>query len=316
MCFEIAHLAIKLTDYTLIRRLDSGTFGTAYVATKSGSTDEVAAKLVIKALDSNSQFCFMRELQILARNDHPATLRLLGFSLSPYPDRAECGPVLITPLMLHGSLRAVLDPATPPPAWWTPTVKSKVAFGIAAGMAHLHNQQIIHRDLKPDNILLDAECEPVIADFGFSRSFLDGLLTPTRDIGSPLYMAPEIIGYLDGDPPATKQYDLRVDVYAYAMILYSLFDPDPVPTYDSGGKPKGIAELRRHVRAGRRFAKIPEIPEFYWGIIEACWLHAWDKRPHFSDIVDTLLKDHAYALPEADRAQLIQYEEKLMKYAE
>ena len=44
--------------------------------------------------------------------------------------------------------------------------------GICQGLHYLHDKQIIHRDLKPENVMLDAQMEPKITDFGLSR-FLD-----------------------------------------------------------------------------------------------------------------------------------------------
>jgi serine/threonine protein kinase len=313
MGFEIAHLTVNLSDYTLSTYLGKGTFGAAYLATRAGSDEQVAVKLAFEELESDNQVSFIRELQILAKNEHPATLRLLGFSLSPYPDRDERGPVLITTLMANGSLESALKKArSKAPPWWTPTVKSKIVFGIAAGMDYVHNQQVMHRDLKPDNIFLDANYEPVIADFGLSRSFNGDVLQQTLQIGSPLFMAPEIISAHES--PGTRQYDFRVDVYSYAMILYALFNRAQTPSYEGGGRPKTIAELTRHVTSGRRYAKLPEIPEFYWGLIEDCWKPGWESRPHFREIVDTLRKDHAYALEGADIAQLIEYEDRLLAY--
>jgi serine/threonine protein kinase len=313
MSFAIAQLAVDLSDYTLERLLGKGSYGAAYLATRTSTGEKVAVKLGLDPLEPDQQVSFMRELSILATNNHPATLQLLGFSLSPFPGSEEQGPVTITPLMPNDSLAAILKKTRrSPPAWWTPTVKSKIVFGIAAGMAYVNNQQVMHRDLKPDNVFLDANYEPVIADFGFSRSVTADLLNATVGIGSPLYMAPEIISKHDSGGGPT--YDFRVDVYSYALILYALFNPDIVPTYDTGRKPRNVPELTRHVSEGRRYAHIKEIPDFYWGLIESCWAHGWESRPHFSDIIDLFRKDHQYALEGTNMDQLIAYEDKMLSF--
>ena len=65
-------------------------------------------------------------------------------------------------------------------------------------MCYLHKKGIIHRDLKPENILMDNNYNPRICDFGLSRCFPNSLtksinLSMSRNFGTPLYMAPELL---------------------------------------------------------------------------------------------------------------------------
>src|SRR5262249_4696462 len=83
---------------------------------------------------------------------------------------------------------------------------------------------IIHRDLKPDNIMIDADGEPIVMDFGLARRVDDDiqLTTPGRILGTPAYMSPEQV---ESDPdkigPAT-------DVYSLGVILYQMLT-GPLP---------------------------------------------------------------------------------------
>jgi len=86
---------------------------------------------------------------------------------------------------------------------------------IVRAMIYLNKKKIIHRDLKPANILLRNN-EIKIADFGFAR-FVDDpkrLSEKTFDVGSPLYLAPEIY--------RRKPYDARCDVWSVGIILYQM----------------------------------------------------------------------------------------------
>jgi len=87
------------------------------------------------------------------------------------------------------------------------------------GLNYLHLQSITHRDLKPENILLvskDKNCFDVkISDLGFAQEFNreDGE-TMTLVLGSPLYMAPELVN--------SKPYNEKVDVWSLGVITYQL----------------------------------------------------------------------------------------------
>lgn len=96
---------------------------------------------------------------------------------------------------------------------------------VLLALSYMHGQNIAHRDLKPENILLesssDKKLEVKIADFGFSCLFdpkqgLDTIL------GSPLYMAPELI--------LRKKYNEKVDVWSLGVITYMLLSgKNPFP---------------------------------------------------------------------------------------
>jgi serine/threonine protein kinase len=95
---------------------------------------------------------------------------------------------------------------------------ASVTKKIARGLQKAHERGIVHRDLKPDNIMIDAEGEPIVMDFGLAKRVDDEIriTTPGRVIGTPAYMSPEQV---EGDPnkigPAT-------DIYSLGVILYRI----------------------------------------------------------------------------------------------
>lgn len=98
---------------------------------------------------------------------------------------------------------------------------------IVCAVEYCHRHKIVHRDLKPENLLLDAELNVKIADFGLSNIMTDGNFLKTS-CGSPNYAAPEVIsGKLYAGP--------EVDVWSCGVILYVLlvgrlpFDDDFIP---------------------------------------------------------------------------------------
>ena len=87
------------------------------------------------------------------------------------------------------------------------------------GLNYLHLQNVTHRDLKPENILLvsnDQECFDIkISDLGFAQQFdKEGGESMTLVLGSPLYMAPELV--------SNKPYTEKVDVWSLGVITYQL----------------------------------------------------------------------------------------------
>ena len=93
--------------------------------------------------------------------------------------------------------------------------RSKIVYGIASAMAHLHRYNIVHRDLKPENIFLDENFNPILAYFGLSKFYKDKITMISR-LGTPYYMSPE---FFDDDKEITN----KIDVYAFGITLLSLF---------------------------------------------------------------------------------------------
>ena len=166
---------------------------------------------------------------------------------------------------------------------------SKRAFSIdiCQGMRYLHEREhpIIHRDLKTTNVLVTDWRSAKISDFGSSRLLPDNPDELTFDVGTALYMPPEV---LKGDT-----YGTRSDVYSFGCILIDLaMHGMSRELYFMGSNaPNNLVELTEKVAKGWR-PKLPakwkiEMP-LITNLIKSCWAHDQYKRPSFKAIEKVL----------------------------
>ena len=157
----------------------------------------------------------------------------------------------------------------------------KVIDDCANGMKVLHSLSIIHRDLKPDNLLLcslspKANVCAKISDFGTSKNLLSmkDNATMTGTIGTPTYMAPEVLN--------NQEYDLSADVYSFAMTCYEILTKT-VPFHEFSY----TWNIGEKVNEGYRpqFPMITSIPKTLIDLVEKCWSSDAHQRPIFDTIV-------------------------------
>ena len=294
----VSDLIINPKDFQLVRAIGTGSYGAVYLVVDPKTGKYYAMKYIQCNMMTQTQHQYLlREIEIMSRANHPALLALRGYSL---PMGGETTATIITDYMSQGSLfdMIIAEQNHQAPVKYNETRKNIIIIGIATGMRYLHSRQIVHRDLKPENILLNDNLEPCIGDFGFSKisKNKDGQNNTTQ-IGTPLYMAPEIF--------TNSPYDFKVDVYAFGIILYQVLT-SLIPFADITNP---IA-FGRKICNGERPQYPPNFSPIFQNLIDRCWAQSPSMRPTFDDIVDYLFNPKVY-IEGADLAAVEEYKKKV-----
>ncbi|XP_035386021.1 serine/threonine-protein kinase MARK1-like isoform X5 [Electrophorus electricus] len=190
--------------------------------------ENVAVKIIDKTqLNPTSLQKLFREVRIMKVLNHPNIVKLFEvietdktlYLIMEYASGGEVFDYLVA----HGRMKEK---------------EARAKFRqIVSAVQYCHQKRIVHRDLKAENLLLDADMNIKIADFGFSNEFTVGSKLDTF-CGSPPYAAPELF--------QGKKYDgPEVDVWSLGVILYTLV---------SGSLPfdgQNLKELRERVLRGK-----------------------------------------------------------------
>jgi serine/threonine protein kinase len=147
---------------------------------------------------------------------HPNLIRLLSAFTGPSPLRQQH---IVMEYCSGGDLRTYLKAACRVQSLSLGEDKIWYWFvQLALGLHHMHQQRVLHRDLKTANVFLSNAGYLVLGDLGIARALTSGDMAATV-IGTPLYMAPEV---LEG-----KDYSFSSDVWALGCVLYELCTGKP-----------------------------------------------------------------------------------------
>jgi serine/threonine protein kinase/WD40 repeat protein len=204
----------RIGDFIVSRQIGSGATGVVYLAHQQHPARVVALKVLRREfVASTVQRRFEIEAELLGQLHHPGIAQVYA----AHPGDASTPPYIAMELVQGPSL---IDYSYSQRL----SVRERVELmaRVCDAVQHAHQRGIIHRDLKPGNILVTADGQPKVLDFGVARAVGAQVLMSTVEteagqlLGTLAYMSPEQVR------AAPDAIDTRTDIHALGVILFRL----------------------------------------------------------------------------------------------
>ncbi|KAG8099745.1 hypothetical protein GUJ93_ZPchr0013g33885 [Zizania palustris] len=206
---SLESLQVATDNFDESKKLGEGGFGAVYKGLLSGQ--EVAVKRLAKGSNQGLEE-LKNELVLVAKLHHRNLVRLVGFCLE------EGEKLLVYEYMSNKSLDTVLfDEEQKRLLDWA--TRFRIIEGVARGLQYLHEdsqKKIVHRDMKASNVLLDADMNPKIGDFGLARLFGQD---QTRDVTNRIVGT---FGYMSPEYVMRGQYSTKSDVFSFGILVLEI----------------------------------------------------------------------------------------------
>lgn len=198
-------LPASIGKYELLEFLGGG-MSHVYRARDTVIGRAVAVKVLTDAgcQDAEAKARFLQEARMAGNIEHENIIRIHDYG------EEQGRPYIVMEFLVGEDLRhAIRDGHTGDLA-----NKLRIAKDVARALEYVHSKKIVHRDIKPDNVHIDASGKVKLMDFGIARSEGLSLTRAGFALGTPYYMAPELVlGQMATD---------QVDIYAFGILLFEL----------------------------------------------------------------------------------------------
>jgi LRR receptor-like serine/threonine-protein kinase FLS2 len=291
---------IEWCDLGLEEEIGRGAFGSVHAAIWREL--RVAVKMVISLGNQGTQMGMDvtnplrgeidKEISMLQTVRHSNIVLFFGAGLTP-----NGLPFLVTELMERGTLTKYLTEH--PSIEWTQ--KNMFALDTAKGMAHVHSLGRMHRDLKSSNLLISSALRVKVADFGTATiAGLAARIDPevdtssiphlqqqairaqtmrTKGVGTPLWMAPEIM--------SGGRYGPSADIYSYGVVMWEIA-AQAEPWAHLPSQSFFMDALLQEILANRRPPIGSDWPAPYVALLARCWATEPSVRGTFTSAVTAL----------------------------
>lgn len=199
-------MAPSVRDYTVVKKLGAGSFGTVMLVEKGGR-QYCMKKVDVRRMTQKERQAAKDEAKILHRLEHPNIVQYVeqfidGGTLCIVMELAEDGDLHARLKKQRGKLLSeatILD-------WFVQ---------ICLALQHCHQQHILHRDIKTQNIFTKSDGRIIkVGDFGISKVLEATCEMARTKVGTPYYLSPEIC--------LGRRYDHKSDIWSLGVLLYEL----------------------------------------------------------------------------------------------
>ncbi|KAL6071653.1 non-specific protein-tyrosine kinase [Balamuthia mandrillaris] len=259
---------IEFSELEFQEEIGRGAFGVVWRAIWRDS--EVAVKK-LNGMDEHELDDFRAEALVMkGLRPHANVIQLYGVCSGE--DSPKC---IVTEFMQMGNLLSYLRTHADD---IEPSQMIQWAIDIAAGLRHLHKEGITHRDLAARNLLLTAQLNVKVSDFGLSRKREgeSAAQKTTIEVGPLKWMSPEAISELE--------YSEKSDVWSYGVCLWEIVTKGEEP-FDGLNVVKAAIEI---CEKGTRLTIPQDAPKVPAKVMQQCWSSSPQARPTFADIASTL----------------------------
>ncbi|CAG8703083.1 8157_t:CDS:10, partial [Ambispora leptoticha] len=208
------------SKYEFIRELGQGAYGVVCAAKNTETGEQVAIKKVTKVFDKNIlSKRALREVKLLKHfNGHENITSILDMDITNVHDFNE---IYLFQELMEADLHQIIRSEQP----LTDAHFQYFIYQICRGLKYIHSANVLHRDLKPGNLLVNADCELKICDFGLARGFSDspdhnaGFMT--EYVATRWYRAPEIM-------LSFQNYTKAIDMWSVGCIFAEMLGGKPL----------------------------------------------------------------------------------------
>lgn len=199
----------KIDKYRIVEEVGHGGMAIVYRGHDTVLEREVAVKVLHAHLADReeSRARLQREALAVAKLRHDNILEIFDYS-----GGTDAESYIVTEFIHGPTMREWIDDKLDP----RPTIAAMIVHRLCLALQEAHRVGIVHRDIKPENVMVrDGDGTLKLMDFGIAQILDDQKLTLTGQlIGSPAYMAPELI--------SGKPLDQRTDLFSLGILLYQL----------------------------------------------------------------------------------------------
>ncbi|EED89246.1 hypothetical protein THAPSDRAFT_263979, partial [Thalassiosira pseudonana CCMP1335] len=202
-------------EFEIDKMLGEGSFGQVFSASHKPTGAIVAVKVVPNQQGDEESIKIMGEIDILSKCNSPY---IVGYFECFVLDPAELW--IVQEYCEGGSVSDLIEAAGGRGSFAMPEECIRAACaGIVLGLEYLHKKEVCHRDIKCGNVLLTNDGHVKLADFGVSAELTNTINKLKTVVGSPFWMAPEVI--------KESHYDGRADVWSLGITTIEMAEGAP-----------------------------------------------------------------------------------------